>query len=175
MVGDGQVSAGSTIVKTNARKVRRLGTRREIVAGFAGSVADAFALFERLEMKLEEHGGQLLRSCVELAKAWRTERYFRNLQATMIVADKDVCLELSGDGNVLEFDNVVAIGSGGGYALAAARALRDIEGLDAETIARKSMDIASSICVYTNTNYVIETLDLDEGRVTDDTNMVVPK
>ena len=143
MAGDGQVSMGQTIVKGNAKKVRRLGNG-QIVGGFAGSTADAFTLFERLEAKLERHPGQLLRACIELAKDWRTDRYLRRLEAMMAVADKDVSLLLSG--------------SGGNYALAAARALIDVEGLDAEAIARKAMDIAADICVYTNHNLVIEKL-----------------
>jgi ATP-dependent HslUV protease subunit HslV len=147
MAGDGQVSMGQTIVKGNAKKVRRLGNG-QIVGGFAGSTADAFTLFERLEAKLERHPGQLLRACIELAKDWRTDRYL-----------KDVSLLLSGSGDVLEPEGgIIAIGSGGNYALAAARALIDVEGLDAEAIARKAMDIAADICVYTNHNLVIEKL-----------------
>jgi len=158
MAGDGQVSMGQTIVKGNARKVRRLGNG-EIIAGFAGATADAFTLFERLEAKLERHPGQLLRACIELAKDWRTDRYLRQLEAMMAVADKDVSLLLSGTGDVLEPEGgIIAIGSGGNYALAAARALFDIEGLDAEAIARKAMSIAADICVYTNHNLVIEKL-----------------
>jgi ATP-dependent HslUV protease subunit HslV len=149
MAGDGQVSMGQTIVKANAKKVRRLGNG-QIVGGFAGSTADAFTLFERLEAK---------RACIELAKDWRTDRYLRRLEAMMAVADKDVSLLLSGSGDVLEPEGgVIAIGSGGNYALAAARALIDVEGLDAEAIARKAMDIAADICVYTNHNLVIEKL-----------------
>jgi len=158
MAGDGQVSMGQTVVKANAKKVRRLGNG-QILAGFAGSTADAFTLFERLEAKLERHPGQLLRACIELAKDWRTDRYLRRLEAMMAVADKDVSLLLSGSGDVLEPEGgITAIGSGGNYALAAARALIDIEGLDAEAIARKAMDIAAEICVYTNHNLVIEKL-----------------
>ena len=158
MAGDGQVSMGQTIVKGNAKKVRRIGGG-QIIAGFAGSTADAFTLFERLESKLERHPGQLLRACVELAKDWRTDKYLRRLEAMMAVADKDVSLLLSGAGDVLEPEGgIIAIGSGGNYALSAARALIDVEGLDAEAIARKAMTIAADICVYTNHNLVIEKL-----------------
>ncbi|WP_428669141.1 ATP-dependent protease subunit HslV [Reyranella sp.] len=158
MAGDGQVSMGQTIVKGNAKKVRRLGNG-QIIAGFAGATADAFTLFERLEAKLERHPGQLLRAAIELAKDWRTDRYLRRLEALMAVADKDVSLLLSGTGDVLEPEGgIIAIGSGGNYALAAARALLDIESMDAEAIARKAMGIAADICVYTNHNLVIEKL-----------------
>ena len=158
MAGDGQVSMGQTVVKANAKKVRRLGNG-SIVAGFAGATADAFTLFERLESKLERHPGQLLRACIELAKDWRTDRYLRRLEAMMAVADKDVSLLLSGSGDVLEpEDGLLAIGSGGNYALSAARALIDVEGLDAEAVARKAMKIAAEICVYTNHNVIIEKL-----------------
>ena len=158
MAGDGQVSMGQTIVKGNAKKVRRLGDG-QIIAGFAGATADAFTLFERLEAKLERYPGQLLRACIELAKDWRTDRYLRRLEALMAVADKDVSLMLSGSGDVLEPEGgIIAIGSGGNYALAAARALADVEGLDAETIVRKSLDIAADICVYTNRNVTVEAL-----------------
>jgi ATP-dependent HslUV protease subunit HslV len=158
IAGDGQVSMGQTVVKSNAKKVRRLGNG-QIVGGFAGSTADAFTLFERLEAKLERYPGQLLRACIELAKDWRTDRYLRRLEAMMAVADKDVSLLLSGSGDVLEpEDGVLAIGSGGNYALAAARALIDVDGLDAEAVARKAMGIAADICVYTNRNLVIEKL-----------------
>ena len=158
MAGDGQVSMGQTIVKGNARKVRRIGNG-QIIAGFAGATADAFTLFERLEAKLERHPGQLLRAAIELAKDWRTDRYLRKLEALMAVADKDVSLLLSGTGDVLEPEGgIIAIGSGGNYALSAARALIAVEGLDAEAIARKSMKIAADICVYTNHNIVLEKL-----------------
>ena len=158
MAGDGQVSMGQTIVKGNAKKVRRLGNS-SIVGGFAGSTADAFTLFERLEAKLERSPGQLMRACIELAKDWRTDRYLRRLEAMMLVADKDVSLILSGSGDVLEPEGgIMAIGSGGNYALAAARALIDVDGMDAEAIARKSMGIAADICVYTNRNLIIEKL-----------------
>ncbi len=156
--GDGQVSLGQTIVKGNARKVRRL-AKGAVISGFAGATADAFTLFERLEAKLEQYPGQLTRACVELTKDWRTDRYLRRLEAMMLVADKDVSLLLSGAGDVLEPEGgVMAIGSGGNYALAAARALED-GSHDAEAIVRKAMAIAAEICVYTNSNLVIETLD----------------
>ncbi len=155
--GDGQVSLGQTIMKGNAKKVRRL-AKGQVIAGFAGATADAFTLFERLESKLEQYPTQLLRACVELAKDWRTDRYLRRLEAMMIVADKDVSLVLTGTGDVLEPEHgVMAIGSGGNYALAAARALTDSD-KDAETIVRRSLDIAADICVYTNRNVTIETL-----------------
>ena len=160
--GDGQVSLGQTIMKGNAKKVRRL-AKGAVIAGFAGATADAFTLFERLETKLEQYPTQLLRACVELAKDWRTDRYLRRLEAMLLVADKEVSLLISGTGDVLEPETsehgaVMAIGSGGNYALAAARALVDIEA-DAETIVRKAMKIAGDICVYTNHSLVIETLE----------------
>ena len=156
--GDGQVSIGQTIVKSNAKKVRRLG-KGDVIGGFAGATADAFTLFERLEAKLEQYSGQLTRACVELAKDWRTDRYLRRLEAMMAVVDKDVSLILSGTGDVLEpEDDIIGIGSGGGYALAAARALIEIDGLDAETVARRAMKIAAGICVYTNDRITIEKL-----------------
>ncbi|HEX2889684.1 ATP-dependent protease subunit HslV [Vineibacter terrae] len=158
MAGDGQVSLGQTVIKANARKVRRLGDG-SIVGGFAGATADAFTLFERLEAKLEQYPGQLTRACVELAKDWRTDRYLRRLEAMMAVADKSASLVLTGTGDVLEpEEGLIGIGSGGNYALSAARALIDIDGLDAEAIARKAMKIAADICVYTNTNLVVEKL-----------------
>jgi ATP-dependent HslUV protease subunit HslV len=158
LAGDGQVSMGNTIVKSNAKKLRRLagGT---VIAGFAGATADAFALFDRLEGKLEQYPGQLTRACVELAKDWRTDRYLRKLEAIMAVADKSVSLIVSGTGDVLEpEDGIIGIGSGGNYALAAARALIDVPGLDAETIARKAIAIAGSICVFTNNKVTFESL-----------------
>ena len=159
VAGDGQVSLGSTIVKANARKVRRLGADGVVIGGFAGSTADAFTLFERLESKLERWPGQLLRASVELAKDWRTDRYLRRLDAMMAVADKQVTLILTGNGDVLEpADGIAAIGSGGNYALAAARALIDSD-KDAEAIARRAMQIAAEVCVYTNDNVTIETLE----------------
>src|SRR5688572_7782190 len=155
--GDGQVSLGPTIVKSNARKVRRL-SKGAVIGGFAGATADAFTLFERLEGKLEQYPGQLTRAAVELAKDWRTDRYLRRLEAMMIVADKEVSLMLTGTGDVLEPEaGVMGIGSGGNYALAAARALVD-GALDAEAIVRRAMDIAADICVYTNRNVTVEIL-----------------
>ena len=158
VAGDGQVSFGNTVIKSNAKKVRRLG-KGDIVAGFAGSTADAFALFERLEAKLEQHPGQLARACVELAKDWRTDRYLRRLEAMMAVVDKDTSLVLTGTGDVLEPENgLIGIGSGGPYALSAARALIDVPGLGSEEIARRAMKIAAEICVFTNENVTVETL-----------------
>ena len=156
---DGQVSFGNTVVKSNAKKVRRLGADNSIIAGFAGATADAFTLFERLEAKLERHPNQLMRACVELAKDWRTDRYLRRLEAMMAVADRTVSLMMSGNGDVLEpEDGMIGIGSGGPYALAAARALVESTELDAETIARRAMTIAAKICIYTNESIVIESL-----------------
>jgi ATP-dependent HslUV protease subunit HslV len=156
IAGDGQVSFGQTVMKAGAKKVRRI--RSDVLVGFAGATADAMTLVERLEAKLEQHPGQLARACVELAKDWRTDRYLRRLEAMLIVADKSVTLVLTGSGDVLEpDDDVVAVGSGGGYAQAAARALYDVLD-DPEAIARKAMAIAAEICVYTNTNLTIETL-----------------
>jgi ATP-dependent HslUV protease, peptidase subunit HslV len=158
IAGDGQVSLGQTVIKGNARKVRPLGTG-QVIAGFAGATADAMTLFERLEGKLEQHPLQLTRACVEMAKDWRTDRYLRRLEAMMIVADKNVSLVLTGTGDVLEPEQgVTAIGSGGNFALAAARALIDTD-MDAESIARKAMAIAADICVYTNGNLTVESLD----------------
>src|SRR3954463_6032228 len=157
IAGDGQVTLGQTIIKGTARKVRRVGTG-SVIAGFAGSTADAFTLFERLETKLERFPDQLKRACVELAKDWRTDRYLRRLEAMMIVADKDVSLVLTGTGDVLEPEaGGMGIGSGGNYALASARALVGTE-MDAESIVRRSLDIAADICVYTNRNVTVETL-----------------
>ncbi len=159
IAGDGQVSLGNTVVKSNARKIRRL-SGGGIIAGFAGSTADAFTLLERLEGKLERHPGQLLRACVELAKDWRTDRYLRRLEAMMAVADREASLVLTGTGDVLEpEDGLVGIGSGGQFALAAARALLDVDGMTAEAIARKAMSVAADICVFTNKNLIIETLE----------------
>ena len=155
--GDGQVSIGQTIIKGNAKKVRKLG-KGDVIGGFAGATADAFTLFERLEAKLEQYPGQLTRAAVELAKDWRTDRYLRRLEAMMIVADPKVSLVLTGTGDVLEPESgVIAIGSGGNYALAAARALLDSD-KDAEAIVRRGLDIAADICVYTNRNVTVETL-----------------
>ena len=159
IAGDGQVSMGGTVVKANANKIRRLGDGA-IIAGFAGATADAFTLFERLEGKLERPPGQLTRACVELAKDWRTDRYLRRLEALMAVADRSVSLLLSGTGDVLEPDDgILAIGSGGNFALSAARALIERDDLDAEAIARKAMEIAAGICVYTNGHVTLESID----------------
>ncbi|WP_373491284.1 ATP-dependent protease subunit HslV [Parasphingorhabdus sp.] len=160
VVGDGQVSMGQTVMKRNARKVRQLHDG-SVIGGFAGATADAFTLFERLEAKLERHSGQLMRAAVELAKDWRTDKYLRNLEALMIVADKDITLILTGNGDVLEpTEGIAAIGSGGNFALSAARALADYE-KDAEKLARKAMEIAAEICVYTNDHITIESLASD--------------
>lgn len=160
MAGDGQVSLGPTVIKGNARKVRPIHGGK-VLAGFAGATADAFTLLERLEDKLERFPGQLMRASVELAKDWRTDRYLRKLEAMMAVADKDVSLVLTGNGDVLEPpDGLIGIGSGGNYALSAARALVDVDDMDAEAIARKSMQVAADICVYTNTSVILEKLDL---------------
>ncbi|MCR9136948.1 MAG: ATP-dependent protease subunit HslV [Alphaproteobacteria bacterium] len=163
MAGDGQVSLGQTVMKGNARKVRRLGSSKtggsDVIAGFAGATADAFTLLERLETKLEQYPGQLMRASVELAKDWRTDRYLRRLEAMMLVADSDITLALTGTGDVLEPEHgTMAIGSGGNYAYAAARALMDTD-RNAEEIARRAMEIAGDICVYTNGNIVIETME----------------
>ena len=158
VAGDGQVSLGATVLKSNARKVREIG-KGGVIGGFAGATADAFTLFERLEAKLEQYPGQLTRACVELAKDWRTDRYLRRLEAMMIVADREKTLVLTGNGDVLEPErDVMGIGSGGNYALAAARALLDTDA-SAEDIARKAMSIAAEICVYTNHNVVVESLE----------------
>jgi len=156
VAGDGQVSMGNTVMKPNARKVRRIGEKGAVVAGFAGATADAFTLFERLEKKLEQYSGQLLRAAVELTKDWRTDKYLRNLEALMIVADKHKPLLLTGNGDVLEPEGgITAIGSGGNYALAAAKAIAEYED-DPETIARKAMQVAADICVFTNGNVTVE-------------------
>jgi ATP-dependent HslUV protease subunit HslV len=165
IAGDGQVSMGQTVMKPNAKKVRRLdtgsgpSTGSGVIAGFAGATADAFTLFDRLERKLEQYNGQLMRAAVELAKDWRTDKYLRNLEAMMIVADREVTLILTGNGDVLEpLDGIAAIGSGGNFALSAARALKDYED-DPEKLARKAMAVAAEICVYTNDQLTVETLD----------------
>jgi len=159
MAGDGQVTMGQTVVKGNARKVRRIGAGGAVITGFAGATADAFTLLERLEAKLERFPNQLERACVELAKDWRTDRYLRRLEAMMAVADRTHSFTLTGNGDVLEpEDGVIAIGSGGNYALAAARALLGVDGLTAEQIARRAMEIAADICVYTNRSIIVETL-----------------
>ena len=162
IAGDGQVSMGNTVMKPNAKKVRRLGAEGKVIAGFAGATADAFTLFERLEKKLETHHGQLLRAAVELAKDWRTDKYLRNLEALMIVADAEVLLVITGTGDVLEPEEsndctIAAIGSGGNYALAAAKALIDYEP-DPEKLARRAMAIAAEVCVFTNDRVVVETV-----------------
>ncbi len=158
IAGDGQVSMGNTVMKPNARKVRRIGEGEKVIAGFAGATADAFTLFERLERKLEQYNGQLLRASVELAKDWRTDKYLRNLEALMIVADAETMLVLTGNGDVLEPEGgIAAIGSGGNYALAAARALSDYEE-DAEKIARRAMAVAAEVCVFTNDRVTVETI-----------------
>ena len=155
VAGDGQVTLGDTVVKANAKKVRVLADGK-VITGFAGATADAFALFERLESKLEKFSNNLMRACVEMAKDWRTDRYLRRLEAMMIVADKEISLILSGNGDVLEpKDGLMAIGSGGNYALAAARALYDSK-LNAEQIAKKSLEIAADLCIYTNDNIILE-------------------
>jgi len=167
LAGDGQVSVGNTVMKSNARKLRRIskGDGRgqtgayEVSAGFAGSTADALTLFERLEGKLEKHPGQLARACVELAKDWRQDKYLRRLEAMMAVADKQTSFVLTGSGDVLEpEDGLIGIGSGGSFALAAARALIDVDGMSAEAIAKKAMKIAADICIYTNHNVIFEKL-----------------
>ena len=157
VAGDGQVSLGPTVIKSNARKVRRIGPDGSVIGGFAGATADAFTLFERLEAKLEKHSGQLVRACVELAKDWRTDRYLRRLEAMMAVADKSTALVLTGTGDVLEpEDGLIGIGSGGSFALSAARALTTATELGAREVAERAMKIAADICVYTNTNLTIE-------------------
>ena len=159
IAGDGQASMGQTVMKSNSRKVRRLGKEGKVICGFAGSTADAFALLERLEAKLEQYPNQLMRAAVEMAKDWRTDRYLRRLEALMLVSDKDVSLCITGVGDVFEpEDGVMAIGSGGNYALAAARALYDTEA-GPRAIAEKAMGIAADICVYTNHNVVVETIE----------------
>ena len=161
IAGDGQASLGPTIIKTKVKKVRRLGKDGGVIAGFAGSTADAFALFERLESKLEKHPGQLQRACVELAKDWRTDRYLRRLEAMMIVADKGISLLISGTGDVIESDDgILGIGSGGPYAISAAKALIDDNKLSASNVAERALHIAADICVYTNHNIVSEKIEI---------------
>lgn len=158
IAGDGQVTLGSTVLKSNARKIRKLGDG-SIIGGFAGATADAFTLFERLETKLEQYPNQLMRACVELAKDWRTDKYLRRLEAMMIVVDKNISLVLTGNGDVLEpEDGIAGIGSGGNFALAAARALVEFKDVSAEEVVKRSMKIAADLCVYTNGNVIIETL-----------------
>ena len=161
IAGDGQASLGNTIMKANVKKIRKLGTNNSVISGFAGSTADAFALFERLETKLDQYKNQLKRACVELAKDWRTDRYLRKLEAMMIVADKEVSLLLSGTGDVIESDDgILAIGSGGPYANSAAKALLKHTSMDAKEIAIESLNIAADICIYTNHNIVSETIEI---------------
>lgn len=158
IAGDGQVTLGSTVLKSNAKKIRKLGDG-SIIGGFAGATADAFTLFERLETKLEQYPSQLMRACVELAKDWRTDKYLRRLEAMMIVVDKNISLVLTGNGDVLEpEDGIAGIGSGGNFALAAARALVEFKDVSAEEVVKRSMKIAADLCVYTNGNVIIETL-----------------
>jgi len=162
VAGDGQVSLGNTVIKHSAKKVRLLAGGK-VIGGFAGATADAFTLFERLEAKLEQYPDQLMRACVELAKDWRTDRYLRRLEAMMIVVDKTDSLVLTGTGDVLSPDSgITAIGSGGNYALSAALALQDTD-MDAEAVARKAMEIAAKICVFTNDQVTVETLATDES------------
>jgi len=164
VVGDGQVTMGSVVVKPNARKVRRIGD--DVVAGFSGTTADALTLFERLETKMEEHPGQLLRACVSLAKDWRTDRYLRRLDALLLVSDASISLTLTGNGDVLEPEGgVVGIGSGGPFAVAAARSLLQHSSLSAEEIAKNSMKIAAEMCIYTNAEFIIETIDTKKGKI----------
>lgn len=159
MAGDGQVSFGNTVMKSSAKKIRRLGSEKKIIVGFAGATADAFTLFERLEAKLEMHPGNLTRACVELAKDWRTDRYLRRLEAMMAVADEKVSLVLTGNGDVLEpEDGLIGIGSGGSFALSAARALQSVDDLSAREVAERSLHIAADICIYTNHNLTVESL-----------------
>ena len=159
--GDGQASFGNTVMKANVKKIRRLGQDNSVISGFAGSTADAFELFERLESKLDQYKNQLKRACVELAKDWRTDRYLRRLEAMMIVADKDISLLLSGTGDVIESDDgILAIGSGGPYANSAAKALIKNTNMNAKEIAIESLNIAADICIYTNHNIISETIEL---------------
>ena len=161
IAGDGQASLGNTVMKANVKKVRRLGVNQSVISGFAGSTADAFALFERLESKLDQYKNQLKRACVELAKDWRTDRYLRKLEAMMIVADKDVSLLLSGTGDVIETDDgILSIGSGGPFALSAAKALIKNTNLNAKEVATESLHIAADVCIYTNHNIITEEIKL---------------
>lgn len=162
IVGDGQVTLGNSVMKGTAKKIKEL-SNGKILTGFAGSTADAFALFERLEQKLERHPDNLTRACLELAKDWRTDKYLRHLEAMMIVVDKNITLIISGNGDVLEPEGgIAAIGSGGNYALSAAKALYDIDGLDAETICKKAMKIAGDLCIYTNHNLTIKKIKIEK-------------
>jgi ATP-dependent HslUV protease subunit HslV len=168
MAGDGQVTLGNTVMKSNARKVRRL-HKGNVIAGFAGATADAFTLFERFEGKLEKHSGQLVRAAVEMAKDWRTDRMLRRLEALLAIADKDNSLLISGNGDVIEPEHgLIAIGSGGPFAQAAAAALLNNTELDAEAIARQALGIAADICIYTNTNITVEIINIDESENNDD-------
>jgi ATP-dependent HslUV protease subunit HslV len=161
IAGDGQASLGNTVMKSNVKKIRRLGNDNSVISGFAGSTADAFALFERLESKLDQYKNQLMRSCVELAKDWRTDKYLRKLEAMMIVANKDVSLLLSGTGDVIESDDgILAIGSGGPFANSAAKALLKNTDMNAKDIAIESLNIAADICIYTNHNIISESIEL---------------
>mmetsp|Transcript_25511 Transcript_25511/g.59272 ORF Transcript_25511/g.59272 Transcript_25511/m.59272 type:complete len:237 (-) Transcript_25511:28-738(-) len=169
MMGDGMVSMGPVVVKPNAKKIRRIEPKGDglspTIVGFAGSTADAFTLLERLEGKLDEYPGQLARSCVELAKGWRTDKYLRRLEASLIVADETVSLEITGNGDVLEpHDGILGVGSGGFYAIAAARALIDLPDLSAEEVAKKSMEVAGEMCIYTNKNFMVETIDIKDSE-----------
>jgi len=161
IAGDGQASLGNTIMKANVKKIRKLGVDNSVISGFAGSTADAFALFERLESKLDQYKNQLKRACVELAKDWRTDRYLRKLEAMMIVADKEISLLLSGTGDVIESDDgILAIGSGGPFANSAAKALIKHTSMNAEEVAKESLNIAADICIYTNHNIVSEKIEI---------------
>eukprot|EP00475_Leptophrys_vorax_P006379 TRINITY_DN13947_c1_g3_i1.p1 TRINITY_DN13947_c1_g3~~TRINITY_DN13947_c1_g3_i1.p1 ORF type:complete len:241 (-),score=21.22 TRINITY_DN13947_c1_g3_i1:98-778(-) len=164
VAADGQVTFGAQILKPNVRKVRRLGEKKAVIAGFAGTTADAFTLFDRFESRIDEFPGQLTRAAVELAKAWRTDKYLRRLDAMLVVADAKVSLTITGNGDVLEpHDGIIGIGSGGPYALAAARALADVPGMDAESIVRKAMKIAADCCIYTNENVTMEKIAIDDS------------
>ena len=161
IAGDGQASLGNTVMKSNVKKIRRLGNDNSVISGFAGSTADAFALFERLETKLDQYKNQLMRACVELAKDWRTDKYLRKLEAMMIVANRDVSLLLSGTGDVIESDNgILAIGSGGPFANSAAKALLKNTDMNAKDVAIESLNIAADICIYTNHNIILESIEL---------------
>eukprot|EP00871_Galdieria_phlegrea_P002621 jgi/Galph1/335/GphlegSOOS_G5087.1 len=173
VVGDGQVTMGSVVVKPNARKVRRIGD--DVIAGFSGTTADALTLFERLETKMDEHPGQLLRACVSLAKDWRTDRYLRRLDALLLVSDANISLTLTGNGDVLEPEGgVVGIGSGGPFAVAAARSLLQHSALSAEDIARTAMKIAADMCIYTNGEFIVELIDTKKGKISSNGPRIKP-
>jgi len=176
LMADGQITQGSTVVKPNAKKVRRFRSGdSDVILGFAGSTADCLALVDRLEGKLDEYPGQLQRACVELAKAWRTERYLRHLEAVLIVCDQHLCLEVTGNGDVLEpNDGIIAVGSGGHFANAAARALKDVPGMDARQIAEKAMNVAANMCVHTNHNFIIEEMEIAQEKESEATEKVEP-